>query len=35
MGGLAPRRDEVREEKGKDTKETRARELWRDAMENE
>lgn len=26
MGGLAPRRDEVREEKRKDTKGTRARE---------
>lgn len=35
MGGLAPRRDGVREEKRKDTKGTRARELWRDATDNE
>ena len=35
MGGLALRRDEVREEKRKDTKGTRARELWWDATDNE
>ena len=35
MGGLAPGRDEVREEKRKDTEGTRARERWRDAMDNE
>lgn len=35
MGGLAPRRDEVREEKRKVTEGTRARESWRDARENE
>jgi len=35
MGGLASRRDEVREEKRKDIKGTRARGSWRDATNNE
>jgi len=35
MGGLASRRDEVREEKRKDIEGTRARGSWRDATDNE